>query len=121
MSLLGPARTRQLREAHGEKLSEVRGRQAKVELMEVEIQQNATTLQRQWREGFEWLTNMGFIGDAEGTLTARGRACAAFADGHPLIIGTIISDEWLRQLNLGEVGVPFEFSWRMQRDTRHVP
>ena len=97
------AEMRTLREAYGEKLSEVRGRQAKAELMEIEISQNATTLQRQWKEGFEWLTNMGFIADADGTLTARGRACAAFADGHPLIIGTIISDEWLRQLTLGEV------------------
>lgn len=46
------------------------------------------------QESFEWLHSMGFIEDASGTLTARGRACAAFSDGQPLIIGTIISDEW---------------------------
>lgn len=33
-------------------------------------------------------------------LTPRGRACAAFADGQPLIMGTIISDGWLARLSL---------------------
>jgi hypothetical protein len=42
-------------------------------------------------------------GDGSGTLTARGSACAAFADGHPLIVGTIIADGWLPQLSQAEV------------------
>ena len=50
-----------------------------------------------------WLTDYGFIADNVGTLTARGRACAAFSDGHPLILGTVIADGWLGQLSLGEV------------------
>jgi hypothetical protein len=33
-------------------------------------------------------------------LTPRGRACAAFADGQPLIMGTIVSDGWLARLSL---------------------
>ena len=31
------------------------------------------------------------------------QACAAFADGHPLIVGTIIADGWLPQLSQREV------------------
>ena len=33
-------------------------------------------------------------------LSARGMACAAFADGQPLITGTIISDLTLTQLQM---------------------
>jgi len=57
-----------------------------------------------------WLVDYGFVelsgdgsGDGDATLTARGSACAAFADGHPLIVGTIIADGWLPQLSQAEV------------------
>jgi len=97
------AELKTLRDAHGDGLAEVRTKQAKVEAMQAEIQENTIALRRQWDGAFEWLTSYGFIADDAGTLTARGRACAAFADGHPLILGTIIADAWLRQLALGEV------------------
>uniref|UniRef100_A0A7S3ERY1 ATP-dependent RNA helicase Ski2/MTR4 C-terminal domain-containing protein n=1 Tax=Haptolina ericina TaxID=156174 RepID=A0A7S3ERY1_9EUKA len=94
---------RTLKETYGDGLAEVRGKQAKVEQMEAEIRENEITLRRQWDAAFAWLTDYAFIADDVGTLTARGRACAAFSDGHPLILGTIISDNWLQQLSLGEV------------------
>ena len=52
--------------------------------------------------GFVELSGDG-SGDGDATLTARGSACAAFADGHPLIVGTIIADGWLPQLSQAEV------------------
>ena len=48
-------------------------------------------------------SDYGFLEDAAGNLTPRGKACAAFADGHPLIIGTIIADGWLVQLSAAEI------------------
>lgn len=40
---------------------------------------------------------------AELKLTSRGRVCAAFADGHPLIVGTVIADGGLDRLTLPEI------------------
>jgi len=37
------------------------------------------------------------------SLTPRGRCSAAFADGQPLIMGTIVSDGYLANLSLAEV------------------
>jgi hypothetical protein len=36
-------------------------------------------------------------------LTARGFACSAFADGHPLILGTTIADGGLEKLEFAEI------------------
>jgi hypothetical protein len=36
-------------------------------------------------------------------LTPRGRACAAFADGQPLIMGTVIADGGLEELSFEEM------------------
>ena len=30
------------------------------------------------------------------THDCHGKACAAFADGHPLIMGSVIADGWLQ-------------------------
>jgi len=59
-------------------------------------------LETQWDVQVKWLSQIGMMNPA-GELTARGRACAAFADGQPLIIGTMISDGWLSDLTLPEV------------------
>ena len=73
--------------------------------LEQEISDNARQLRSEWDHAMAWLVDYGFVepsregGDGCGTLTARGNACAAFADGHPLIVGTIIADGWLPQLS----------------------
>lgn len=65
---------------------------------QTEIEHMASRLRLEWEDAYHWLMQMGFIewheGDAEPdpaapgqTLTPRGYACAAFADGHPLILG----------------------------------
>ena len=65
---------------------------------------------------YNWLMNMGFIEWREGepepdpgapgqALTPRGYACAAFADGHPLIQGTIVADGGLEHLRYAEVAL----------------
>mmetsp|Transcript_38853 Transcript_38853/g.89223 ORF Transcript_38853/g.89223 Transcript_38853/m.89223 type:complete len:715 (-) Transcript_38853:368-2512(-) len=94
---------RTLKSKHGALLSQIQGKQAKIELMQADIEQNTTTLKAQWKASFDWLCETGFIANEQGALTPRGRACAAFADGQPLILGTIISDGWLKQLSLGDV------------------
>ena len=80
---------------------------SKREQLEGEREATLSALKNDWKVAFDWLAGFGFIGsgtaDGAAALTARGRACAAFADGQPLIIGTIISDGWLSQLNLPEV------------------
>jgi len=66
------------------------------------------------QNAYSWLMNMGFIEWREGdpepdpcapgqALTPRGYACAAFADGHPLILGTIVADGGLEHLSLAEI------------------
>mmetsp|Transcript_64461 Transcript_64461/g.171886 ORF Transcript_64461/g.171886 Transcript_64461/m.171886 type:complete len:483 (+) Transcript_64461:1224-2672(+) len=100
------AELKALKEAHGEGLAELRGKQAKASLLQRDIEENSAKLAHDWGTCFRWLYDMGFVQDPDAkppTLTARGHACAAFADGQPLIVGTIISDQWLRQLDLKEV------------------
>ena len=63
-------------------------------------------LKAAWSEAVEWLARLDFIstdGESGLELTPRGKACAAFADGHPLIMGTIISDGHLQDLSTAEV------------------
>ena len=95
-----------LRDHFGAKLSELRGKSARADLMKDEMEQNRTTLLKQWNDGVAWLKDYGFIQYDDPTcrtLTARGQAAAAFQDGQPLIIGTILADFELRKLELGEV------------------
>ena len=93
---------RQLLELHGERLIAAKSSIATTERLTAEIEINQSLLFRQWQEALGWLGEYGFVDEA-GLLTPRGRACAAFADGHPLIIGTIIADGWLAQLSPGEI------------------
>ena len=98
------AELRALKEAFGGRLDAVKDAISKRERLEREIADNATPSSSGKRRpcGFEY----GFIDEGDGqpgTLTPRGRACAAFADGQPLICGTIISDGWLDQLSAAEI------------------
>jgi len=97
------AEMRQLREAHGEAMLALKERLVRTDKLEKEIALNNAQLEVQWNEAVSWLSEYGFIEDAVGHLTPRGKACAAFADGEPLIIGTIISDGWLAQLSAAEI------------------
>lgn len=75
--------------------------------LEAELSSNQSALQAEWSRAFTWLSEFGFIASGTdkdaATLTPRGKACAAFADGQPLIIGTIIADGWLGGLTPTEV------------------
>ena len=66
------------------------------------------TLEQKWHEAVAWLTDFYFLdppaeGEVVPRLSARGRAAAAFADGQPLILGTIISDRRLAPLSRAEM------------------
>ena len=74
----------------------------------------STRLKAEWESAYGWLFDMGFIEWKEGDpmpdpcaaghlLTPRGYACAAFADGHPLILGTVVADRGLEKLTLPEI------------------
>ena len=59
-------------------------------------------------QSIEWLLQKGFLRpDAAQPsgflLLPRGKACAAFADGHPVVVGTVIADGYLEGLTFGEV------------------
>ena len=91
-----------LKEAFGEDLDRIGASVAKKQDLEKQISGMSHALAGQWDEKLGWLRDMGML-DKDDGLTARGKACAAFADGQPLIIGTIISDAWLQTLTLPEV------------------
>eukprot|EP00967_Tisochrysis_lutea_P113242 scaffold179589_cov30-Tisochrysis_lutea.AAC.7 len=106
---------------------------ANLDSLELELGATCNQLRADWDKALHWLKENGFVNPspapknngASGTsesassctssaslssaslaaesLTPRGRACAAFADGQPLIMGTIISDGWLAKLTLPEV------------------
>ena len=99
------AELRALRDAHGEAIVSLRKEIAEKERLEASIEANKELLARQWAEASDWLGEYGFLeGKGAGAaLTARGRACAAFSDGQPLVVGTVIADRWLDQLAPGEI------------------
>ena len=96
-----------LKGVHGEALAEVAHSVARRDELKREMDATQTAMFDDWNLATKWLFEYRFIADPNAlgpaALTPRGRACAAFADGHPLIIGTIISDGWLAQLELKEV------------------
>ena len=68
------------------------------------LAESATQLRDEWDAAVLWLREASFLGGESGdALTARGRACAAFADGQPLIMGTVIADGGLEQLSFEEI------------------
>jgi len=106
-----------LRATHGASLDAVHAQEKARQKLTAEMAANAAALRSAWDGAFAWLADYGFVegggasegaegvggGGAYASLTARGAACAAFADGHPLILGTIIADGWLKQLTQAEV------------------
>ena len=95
---------RQLKDTHGAALVSLKDAIANKERLQAEIEANRAPLEAQWHQAISSLTELGMLDEAQtGKLTARGRACAAFADGHPLIIGTMIADGYLEQLSKGEI------------------
>lgn len=84
---------------HGAPLQRLRESVATRERLRNEMAAMQNALEEEWTEAVRWLDEYGFLLPVAATdqpgvrqLTPRGRACAAFADGHPLIIGTIIAD-----------------------------
>jgi len=84
------------------------------QLKERELAHMGTRLKQEWELAYGWLFDMGFIEWKEGDpdpdpcagnqlLTPRGYACAAFADGHPLVLGTVVADGGLEHLTLPEI------------------
>ena len=95
---------KQLKEAFGAPLAELQDKFAASERLSAAIDSNRDALEKQWHDAVGWLNEFGFIGEAgPPALTPRGRACAAFADGQPLILGTIVSDGYLEQLTAAEI------------------
>jgi len=97
------AELKALRDKHGDVLLTLKESLSNAERLKGEISVNKSTLEKQWQEANSWLLQFGFVEEDMKTLTARGKACAAFADGHPLILGTIVTDMWLEQLSAGEI------------------
>ncbi|KAJ1630726.1 hypothetical protein T492DRAFT_1001400, partial [Pavlovales sp. CCMP2436] len=68
------------------------------------IETNRNVLGGQWDGVINKLVELGCVDQHDASkLTARGRTCAAFAEGHPLIIGTMIADGYLNDLSAGEI------------------
>lgn len=91
--------------------------------IESQITASASMLQSQWSENLAWLQQEGFVKpsleEPSGwALSPRGKACASFADGHPLIIGTVIADGYLKDLSQAEI---FAFLCLFLRGTRANP
>jgi len=97
------AELKQLRDTHGDAILALKESLTKSEKLQRDISENKMSLERQWHEASSWLLEFGFLDEDYKTLTPRGRACAAFADGHPLILGTIVTDMWLEQLSAPEI------------------
>jgi len=69
---------------------------------------NKDEMTGRWEEAIAWLTVKGFIVPDSAMpsgqkLLPRGQACAAFADGFPLVVGTVIADGYLAKLSFGEI------------------
>uniref|UniRef100_A0A7S3WT58 ATP-dependent RNA helicase Ski2/MTR4 C-terminal domain-containing protein n=2 Tax=Emiliania huxleyi TaxID=2903 RepID=A0A7S3WT58_EMIHU len=97
-----------LRAEHGDDLPKIGAAVAGRKALQAELEATRTALRDDWAAAMRWLTDFEFVKAGGGlspseSLTPRGRACAAFADGQPLIMGTIISDGWLAGLSLPEV------------------
>jgi hypothetical protein len=73
-----------------------------------EIKYNVEELSLRWNESIDWMMQKGFIAEDSTQssgykLLARGQACAAFADGYPLVLGTVIADGYLEKLSFAEI------------------
>lgn len=62
------------------------------------LSEKSSILTKRWSDCMGWLTEHNFI--QSGLLTPRGKCCALFADGQPIVMGTIISDGWFSDANV---------------------
>jgi hypothetical protein len=72
------------------------------------IAENLSEMSGRWDSAVAWLSGKGFVvpdaAEPSGfKLLPRGQACAAFADGHPLVVGTVVADGLLEHLSFGEI------------------
>ena len=87
----------------------IRDRQhAEREKLLVRIASNEGEMGGRWDEAIDWLLQKGFLRPDDTMpsgflLLPRGRACAAFADGQPVVVGTVIADGYLEGLSFGEI------------------
>lgn len=95
-------------------LDALRAKVKNVSQMAADIDASSNFLRGEWDRCIAWLKGEGFLeevdpetaaanGGCQYRLPPRGRACAAFADGHPLIVGTVIADGGLDALSLPEI------------------
>jgi len=85
-----------------------RAKSAETASLARKIRANASEMSKRWDDALRWLTAKGFVVPDQGQpsghrLLPRGQACAAFADGHPLVVGTVIAEGYLEALSFGEV------------------
>ena len=81
---------------------------AEREKLLVRIASNEGEMGDRWDEAIDWLLQKGFLRPDDTMpsgflLLPRGRACAAFADGQPVVVGTVIADGYLEGLSFGEI------------------
>jgi hypothetical protein len=81
---------------------------AEREKLLVRIASNEGEMGGRWDEAIDWLLQKGFLRPDDTMpsgflLLPRGRACAAFADGQPVVVGTVIADGYLEGLSFGEI------------------
>ena len=66
-------------------------------MLKSQIASNETEMTSYWDNSEAWLQQKGFLKPDSSMpsgylLLPRGRACAAFADGEPIVVGTVIAD-----------------------------
>lgn len=72
------------------------------------IDESGNEMSAQWESAIAWLSGKGFVvrdaSEPSGyKLLPRGQACAAFSEGFPLVIGTVIADGYLEGLTFAEI------------------
>lgn len=87
--------------------AQAKARETAVSLQKV-IDDNGNEMSIQWDSAIAWLSGKGFVvrdaSESSGyKLLPRGQACAAFSEGHPLVIGTVIADGYLEGMTFAEI------------------
>lgn len=72
------------------------------------IGESGNQMSVQWESAIAWLSGKRFVvrdaSEPSGyKLLPRGQACAAFSEGFPLVIGTVIADGYLEGLTFAEI------------------
>ena len=77
------------------------GRLKELRDVDIEIDLSGKAIMNEWSAGVEWLKNFGFF--QEEKLTKRGLACSMLTEGEPLIRGTVMSDNYLKNFDFAEL------------------